>query len=78
MNSRKTNLRLIENIAVQLPYTASVSKGILFHVSKFLEKWSFNLRLKLSCEFANFRSVSKLFQTIDARYDKFVWPEHDS
>ena len=38
MNSRKTNLRLIENITGQVPNTASTSKGILFHVSKLLEK----------------------------------------
>ena len=47
MNSRKTNLRLIKNIAVQLPYTASVSKGILFHVSKFLEKMIFQLPFEI-------------------------------
>ena len=47
MNSRKTNLRLIKNIAVQLPYTASVSKGILFHVSKFLEKMIFQLTFEI-------------------------------
>ena len=35
MNSRKTNLRLIENITVQVPYTVSISNGILFHVSNF-------------------------------------------
>ena len=29
MNSRKTNLRLIENITVQIPTTASIRKGIL-------------------------------------------------
>ena len=28
MNSRKTNLRLIENITVQVPNAASISKGI--------------------------------------------------
>ena len=39
MNSRKTNLRLIENITVQVPNTASTSKDILLHVSKFLEKY---------------------------------------
>ena len=33
MNSRQTNLRLIENITVQVPNTAPISKGILFHVS---------------------------------------------
>ena len=42
----------------------------------FLKKLSFNLRLKLLSEFANFRSVGKLFQTIGVRYDKFFWPEH--
>ena len=47
MNSRKTNLRLIKNIAVQLPYTVSVSKGILFHVSKFLEKMIFQLTFEI-------------------------------
>ena len=41
MNSRKTNLRLTENIAVQVPNMTSISKGILFHVSKFLEKMIF-------------------------------------
>ena len=38
MNSRKTNLRLIENITVQVPNTASINKDILFHLFKFLEK----------------------------------------
>ena len=47
MNSRKTNLRLIENIAVQVPNTASISKGILLHVSKFLEKMIFQLMLEI-------------------------------
>ena len=43
MNSRKTNLRLNENITTQVPNTASISKGILLHVSKFLEKMIFQL-----------------------------------
>ena len=43
MNSRKTILRLIENIAIHVPNMASMSKGILFHVSKFLEKTIFQL-----------------------------------
>ena len=38
MDSRNTNLRLIENITVQVPNAASISKGILLHVSRFLEK----------------------------------------
>ena len=42
----------------------------------FLQKWPFNLCLKLLSEFANFRSISKLFQTIGVRYDKFFWPEY--
>ena len=71
MNSRKTNLTLIENITVQVPNTASISKFILFHVSKILEKMIFRLCLKLLSEFANFRSVDKLFQVIGVRYDKF-------
>ena len=46
MNSRKTNLTLIENITVQVPNTASISKFILFHVSKILEKMIFRLMFK--------------------------------
>ena len=42
----------------------------------FLKKWSSNLCLKLLSEFANFRSVGKLFQTTGVRYDKSFWPEH--
>ena len=38
MNGKKTNLKLIENITVQVPNTASISNDILFHVPKFLEK----------------------------------------
>ena len=37
MNSRKANLKLIENITVQVPNTTSISKDILFHVFKFLK-----------------------------------------
>ena len=43
MNSRKTNLRLIQNIAVQAPNAASISKGILLHISRFFEKMIFQL-----------------------------------
>ena len=77
MNSRKTNLRLIENITRQVPYTESISKGILFNASlSFLKKWSFNLCFKLLSEFANFKSVGRLLQTTGVRYDKHFWPEH--
>ena len=38
MNAKKTNLKLIENITVQVPNTTSINKDILFHISKFLEK----------------------------------------
>ena len=47
MNSRKTNLRLIENIIIQLPNTASISKDILLRVSKFLEKMIFQLMFEI-------------------------------
>ena len=47
MNSRKTKLRLIENITIQIPNTASISKGILLHVSKFLEKMIFQLMFEI-------------------------------
>ena len=43
MNSRKANLTLIENITAQVSNTASMSKDILLHVSKFLEKMIFQL-----------------------------------
>ena len=47
MNSRKTNLKLTENITVQLPNTASISKDILFHVSTFFEKMIFQLMFEI-------------------------------
>ena len=47
MNSRKTNLKLIENTTVEVPNTASISKDILFHVSKFLEKMVFQLMFEI-------------------------------
>ena len=40
MNSRKTNLKLTENMA-QVPNMASISKDILLHVFEFLEKMIF-------------------------------------
>ena len=47
MNSRKTNLKLIENITVEALNTASISKDILFHVSRFLEKMVFQLMFEI-------------------------------
>ena len=47
VNSRKTNLRLIGNITFRVPKMASVRKGILFHVSKFLEKMIFQLMFEI-------------------------------
>ena len=47
MNSRKTNLRLIENITVQVPNTAPISKGIFFQVSQFLEKMILQLMFEI-------------------------------
>ena len=46
MKIRKTNLRLIENI-IQVPNVALISKGILLHVSKFLEKMIFQLMFEI-------------------------------
>ena len=43
MGRKKTNLRLTENITVQVPNTASISKDTLFHLSKFIEKIIFLL-----------------------------------
>ena len=36
MNSRETNLKLIENITVEIPNMVSISKDILFHVYEVL------------------------------------------
>ena len=47
MNSRKTNWELIENITVEVPNTASISKDTLFHVSRFLEKMVFQLMFEI-------------------------------
>ena len=47
MNSRKADLKLIENITFEVPNTASISKDILFHVSKFLEKMVFQLMFEI-------------------------------
>ena len=69
MNSRKTNLRLIENITVQAANTASISKDILFHISKFLEKMIFELCLKL---LRKFTSVGILFRTTGVRYYIYI------
>ena len=48
MNSKKTKLKLIENIIVQVPNTASINKDIFFDVSKFLEKMIFQLMFEKS------------------------------
>ena len=40
-------LKLIENITVEIPNTASISKDILFHVSEFLEKIVFQLMFEI-------------------------------
>ena len=48
MNSRNlTNLRLIENITVQVPNTVLVRKSLLFHVFNFLEKIIIQLRFEI-------------------------------
>ena len=47
MNSEKTNWILIENIAVEVRNTASISKDIMFHVSKFLQKMFFQLMFEI-------------------------------
>ena len=47
MSSRKTNLKLIENITAEVPNTVSISKDILFHVSKFLEKLVFHFMFEV-------------------------------
>ena len=47
MNSRKTNLKLIEILQFEVRNTASISKDILFPVSKFLEKMVFQLMFEI-------------------------------
>ena len=63
MNSTKINFRLIENITLQVPNTASISKSISFHFSKFLEKIIFQLIfeiIKQICQIQVRRQTSKL------------------
>ena len=45
MNNRRR--KLIENIKVEVPNTVLISKDILLHVSKFLEKMVFQLIFKI-------------------------------
>ena len=45
MNSRKPEI--IESIKVEVSTTASISKDILFHVSKFLEKMVVQLMIEI-------------------------------
>ena len=45
MNSRKPEI--IESIKVEVSNTASISKDILFHVSKFLEKMVVQLMIEI-------------------------------
>ena len=76
MNSRKTNLRLIENITVQVPNTASVTKGILFHVSKFLEKMIFQLMSEIIKWIRQLQVCQQTAPNYWCRNDKCFWPEH--
>ena len=47
MNSRTTSCKLMENITVEVPNTTSISKDILIHASKFLEKMVFQIMFKI-------------------------------
>ena len=47
MNSRKTNLRIIENITDHMPNTATIGTDILFHLSKCLGKMIFQLMFEI-------------------------------
>ena len=50
-------LKLIENITVEVPNTASISKDILFHVSEFLEKIVFQLMFEIIKWIRQFQTV---------------------
>ena len=50
-------LKLIENITVEIPNTASISKDILFHVSEFLEKIVFQLMFEIIKWIRQFQTV---------------------
>ena len=76
MNSRKTNLRLIENITVQVPNTASISKGILFHVSKFLEKMIFQLMFEIIKWICQLQVRRQTVPNYSCQIRQFFLPEH--
>ena len=50
-------LKLIENITVEVPNTASISKDIMFHVSEFLEKVVFQLMFEIIKWIRQFQTV---------------------
>ena len=69
--------QLIENIEVEVPNTASISKDILFHVSKFLQKMFFQLMFEI---IKWIRQLQLRWQTVPNYWCQigqffFFWPQ---
>ena len=60
--------KLIENIKVEVPNTVLISKDILFHVSKFLEKMVFQLIFKIIKWCFSFKTEDLVFA--------WFWPDY--
>ena len=67
MNSRKINGKLIENITVEVVNTASISKDVLFHVSKFFEKMVFQFIFEIIKWIHQIQLLRQTVQTIGVR-----------
>ena len=76
MNSRKTNLRSTGNITVQVPNTASISKCILFHVSKFLEKIIFQFMFEIIKWICQLQVRRQTVPNYSCQIRQFFLPEH--
>ena len=76
MNSRKTNLRSTGNIKVPVPNTASISKCILFHVSKFLEKIIFQFMFEIIKWICQLHVRRQTVPNYSCQIRQFFLPEH--
>ena len=76
MNNRITNWKLIENITVEVPNTASISKDILFHVSKFVEMMVFQLMFRIIKWIRQLQVRRQTVPNYWCQTGQFFWPEH--
>ena len=82
MNSRKTNLKLIENITgyildTEVPNMASISKNVLFCVFKILEKMVFQLIFEFIRWIGQLQICRKTVQNYCCHiWQMFFWPKH--